>query len=96
MTFFFVQYCFVGVFAVTSYKGMLVVCLFLGISKGIRTVYMTLVIPTYVPIERLASASGLQMVTNGLFLLILGPVVGKYQHFCDVIENKFVFNFRCN
>lgn len=66
-----------GVFAVHSYHGMLMVCLALGIAKGIRTVYMYLVIPTHVPIERLAAASGLQMVVNGIFLMSLGPIVGK-------------------
>lgn len=48
----------------------------LGIAKGIRTVYMALVIPTYVPIEKLASASGLQMMINGLCILLGGPVIG--------------------
>lgn len=48
----------------------------LGIAKGIRTVYMSLVIPTYVPLEKLASASGLQMMINGMCILLGGPVIG--------------------
>lgn len=55
---------------------MLGVAVALGIAKGVRSVYMGLVIPSYIPIERLASASGIQMVSNSIFLLILGPILG--------------------
>lgn len=68
---------YVGVFAVSTYQGMLCVCIALGLAKGVRTVYMSLVIPTHVPIERLAAASGLQMVINGAVLMIFGPIVGE-------------------
>lgn len=57
---------------------MLCVCIAMGLAKGVRTVYMSLVIPTHVPIERLAAASGLQMVMNGAVLIIFGPIVGEY------------------
>lgn len=56
---------------------MLVVAVALGVSKGVRTVYMTLVIPSYVPIERLPSASGIQMVVNGILLMAFGPLIGQ-------------------
>lgn len=56
---------------------MLVVAVLLGIAKGLRTVYVALVIPAHVPIERLASASGLQMVLNGCLFLLCGPAMGK-------------------
>lgn len=62
---------------VSNYKSMLFVCVALGIAKGVRTVYMQLVIPSHVPLERLAAAGGLQMVVNGLVIMSLGPVVGK-------------------
>lgn len=62
---------------VSSYRAMLFVCVGLGVAKGVRTVYMQLVIPSHVPIERLASAAGLQMVVNGLVIIVLGPVVGS-------------------
>lgn len=51
---------------------------FLGIAKGFRTVYMTLLVPSYVPIEKLANASGMQMAGNGLALLIGGPLLGTW------------------
>lgn len=66
-----------GLLLFTDYTSLLGVALALGIAKGVRTVYMSLVIPSYVPIERLASASGLQMMMNGVFILIGGPALGK-------------------
>lgn len=62
----------------TTYTDMVIVTTALGVAKGVRTVYMSLVIPSYIPIERLASASGIQMFTNGVFMMLLGPVLGKY------------------
>ncbi|KAF2904364.1 hypothetical protein ILUMI_01822 [Ignelater luminosus] len=60
----------------SEFGALLGVAAGLGIAKGVRTVYMTLVIPNYVPIERLASASGLQMMVNGFLILAGGPVLG--------------------
>ncbi|XP_014255063.1 monocarboxylate transporter 9-like isoform X2 [Cimex lectularius] len=61
---------------VYSYWDVLIVGLALGIAKGFRTVYMSLVIPNHVPLEKLPSASGLQTVLNGILLLTFGPIVG--------------------
>lgn len=61
-----------------SYGFMLVVAAVLGMTKGVRTVYVSLVIPAHVPIERLASASGLQMMLNGCLFLLCGPSLGKF------------------
>lgn len=55
---------------------MLFVMILLGIARGVRTVYMNVIIPDHVPIERLAAASGLQMVANGIFLLLFGSILG--------------------
>ncbi|KAK5644014.1 hypothetical protein RI129_007859 [Pyrocoelia pectoralis] len=63
-----------------SYAVFMIVALGIGVAKGIRTVYWTLVIPDYVPIKMLPSATGFHMVLNGFFLLIGGPILGKY-HF---------------
>nr|CAD7399970.1 unnamed protein product [Timema poppensis] len=60
-----------------TFKSLLVVAVAIGVAKGVRTVYTSLVIPSYVPIERLASASGLQMVGNGIVLMVFGPLIGK-------------------
>lgn len=59
-----------------SYDALIGVMVSLGVAKGLRTVYWVLVIPDYVPLERLPAANGLQSVTNGLIFMILGPGVG--------------------
>lgn len=53
------------------------VVFFFGMSKGVRAVFMPLVIPNYVPLDKLPSALGLQNVMNGIFLMLLGPLIGK-------------------
>ncbi|XP_014288980.1 monocarboxylate transporter 13 isoform X2 [Halyomorpha halys] len=61
---------------VSGWTQTLIACSIIGLAKGFRTVYMGLVIPSYVPLEKLASATGLQTVLNGLFLLAAGPILG--------------------
>ncbi|KZC08122.1 Monocarboxylate transporter 2 [Dufourea novaeangliae] len=61
---------------VDRYTSTLFVAVGLGASKGIRSVYMSLVIPDYVPIDRLPNASGIQMIVNGVILLTIGPMLG--------------------
>lgn len=53
------------------------VAISLGVAKGVRNVYMSIVIPSYIPLDRLASASGIQMFANGLAMMFLGPVLGE-------------------
>lgn len=59
-----------------TYTWGLIVAVIIGAGKGLRTIFMALVIPSYVPLERLPAASGLQLATSGLLFIILGPVVG--------------------
>lgn len=59
-----------------NYTDLMIVGVCMGIAKGIRTVYMLLVIPEQVPIEKVGSASGIRMVSNAVVLLCLGPIVG--------------------
>ncbi|RZF34268.1 hypothetical protein LSTR_LSTR010242 [Laodelphax striatellus] len=54
----------------------LVVFIALGIGRGFRALFRALVVPNHVPIEKLASASGLQTALNGVFLITFGPVLG--------------------
>lgn len=55
----------------------LLVAVIIGAGKGLRTIFLALVIPSYVPLERLPAASGLQLATSGILFLLLGPVVGR-------------------
>ncbi|KAB0798940.1 hypothetical protein PPYR_06820 [Photinus pyralis] len=60
-----------------QYEFFVGVALAIGVAKGVRTVYWTLVLPDYVPLKMLPSATGMHMVLNGLFLFIGGPILGK-------------------
>lgn len=70
---------------------MLAVCCLLGAAKGVRTVYMQLVIPAHVPIERLAAAAGLQMVVNGAVIMVLGPLMGAIRDWSGTYERCVLF-----
>lgn len=59
-----------------SFLSVLMVAIGLGLAKGIRSVYMTLVVPSHVPIHKLPSASGIQMLINGVILTCAGPILG--------------------
>jgi hypothetical protein len=67
-----------GLLFARSYQGILFVAAGLGMAKGVRSVYMSLVVPNYIPLERLPAASGIQMVTNGFLLLSMGSLVGEF------------------
>ncbi|XP_063229799.1 monocarboxylate transporter 13-like [Bacillus rossius redtenbacheri] len=60
----------------TTFVSLVLVSVALGVAKGVRTVYMSLVIPESVPLEKLASASGMQMVVNAVIFLTCGPFIG--------------------
>lgn len=60
-----------------KYYVVLLVAVMIGFGKGLRTVFMALVIPTHVPLHKLPGASGIQLITAGMVYLSLGPVVGK-------------------
>lgn len=76
--------------AFSEYSHLLGVGVALGIAKGIRTVYWTLVIPAYVPIEKLAAASGIQMVVNGIFIILGGPVLGVIRDITGSYKNCII------
>ncbi|XP_017110895.1 uncharacterized protein LOC108134900 isoform X2 [Drosophila elegans] len=59
-----------------SYSLILGSFVWIGLCKGVRTIFWPLIIPGYVPLNRLPGASGLQLLISGLFTLIGGPFVG--------------------
>lgn len=61
-----------------TYSVVLLVAVMIGFGKGLRTVFMALVIPTHVPLHKLPGATGIQLLTAGVAYLTLGPFVGKY------------------
>ncbi|CAG9765433.1 unnamed protein product [Ceutorhynchus assimilis] len=70
-----------------TYIWSLVVAVIIGAGKGLRTIFIALVIPSYVPLEKLPAASGLQLATSGILFIILGPVVGWVR---DAVNNYVV------
>lgn len=65
-----------------TYTISLLVAVIIGAGKALRTIFMALVIPSYVSLERLPAASGLQLATSGLLFIVLGPIVGKQNRKC--------------
>ncbi|CAH0397565.1 unnamed protein product [Chilo suppressalis] len=59
-----------------KYQVVLLVAVMIGFGKGLRTVFMALVIPTHVPLHKLPGASGIQLLTAGIVYLVMGPIVG--------------------
>ncbi|XP_026463104.1 monocarboxylate transporter 13-like isoform X1 [Ctenocephalides felis] len=59
-----------------SYYQVLAVCAILGLVKGASTVYMFLILPSCLPVEKLAAAGGVMMLGCGVFLMTFGPVMG--------------------
>lgn len=74
----------IGRFIVTlthSFNVILAMFVLIGFGKGFRTIFSPLIIASYVPLNRLPAASGLQLISNGIFSLCMGPVLGKfYKH----------------
>ncbi|KAK4887735.1 hypothetical protein RN001_004006 [Aquatica leii] len=52
------------------------ISILLGLAKGGRAVYQSLVLPEYVSIETLPVATGFVMILNGVLSLALGPLIG--------------------
>ncbi|XP_025835434.1 monocarboxylate transporter 9-like isoform X1 [Agrilus planipennis] len=61
---------------VQGFTLLLVSAVCMGIFRGLRTIYMNLVIPSYVPLEKLPGASGIQLFLNGIMFLVGGPILG--------------------
>ncbi|XP_050306994.1 uncharacterized protein LOC126743812 isoform X2 [Anthonomus grandis grandis] len=70
-----------------TYIWGLIVAVLIGTGKGLRTIFIALVIPSYVPLERLPAASGLQLATSGLLFVALGPVIGWIR---DAVDNYVI------
>lgn len=72
-----------------SYTAILAAFCWIGVGKGLRTVFMALVIPSYVPLHRLPAASGLQLVFAGVFYFLVGPLVGMQP--CSLLTNRITY-----
>ncbi|XP_044255845.1 monocarboxylate transporter 13-like [Tribolium madens] len=59
-----------------NYNTLLAIAVVLGCAKGLRKVYMWLVVPDYVPLEKLPTASGIDLFLRGVCILTGGALVG--------------------
>ncbi|XP_058459541.1 uncharacterized protein LOC131435547 isoform X2 [Malaya genurostris] len=80
-----------GILVARSFQEIIIVAFFLGVSKGVRTVYMSLVIPSYIPIKRLPSAASIQMMVNGIILMTIGPLVGLIRDLSGNYSKSILF-----
>lgn len=56
----------------------------IGLNKGLRTIFIALVIPSHVPLNKLPGATGIQLLFAGLFYLTAGPIIGKFIAFFKI------------
>jgi hypothetical protein len=59
----------------------------IGLAKGIKAVYQSVIIPKFVPLEKLPAANGLNMLLTGCVSLTLGPVIGVVHD----LNNSYVY-----
>ncbi|XP_017872466.1 PREDICTED: uncharacterized protein LOC108620104 [Drosophila arizonae] len=76
----------------TNFYVMISIFLWLGLNKAFRTVFWSLIIPSYVPLKRLPAAAGLQLLMSGTFSMVFGPMIGLI-HSTPVVLN--CFNMLC-
>ncbi|KAK5644012.1 hypothetical protein RI129_007857 [Pyrocoelia pectoralis] len=60
---------------------ILTISILLGLAKGSRAVYQSLVLPEYINIERLPVAMGFLMILNGGLSIAVGPIIGFVHDF---------------
>lgn len=53
-------------------------CAIIGLAKGVKAVFQSLILPKYIEFDKLAAATGLSMVINGILSLTMGPLIGKF------------------
>lgn len=72
------------------------VALIIGIAKGMKAVFQTLIIPDYVSLDRLPAAYGMQMVCNGILSIAIGPLIGKELCSISLFYIYFLILFYCS
>jgi hypothetical protein len=65
-----------------NYNAVLVLGVWFGMCRGVRSVFMPLLIPSFVPVDRLPAALSLFMFQTAIYFAIFGPFLGElnFQH----------------
>lgn len=61
----------------TDYTALMVTLVISGFFRGATLINFMLTISEHCSLEKLPAAFGLHMVAKGLFIVALGPVIGK-------------------
>ncbi|XP_031341180.1 monocarboxylate transporter 13-like isoform X1 [Photinus pyralis] len=62
---------------------ILTISILVGLAKGARAVFQSLVLPEYINIERLPVATGFLMILNGVLSIAIGPIIGFVHDYTD-------------
>ncbi|KAG5861021.1 hypothetical protein JTB14_024431 [Gonioctena quinquepunctata] len=73
-----------------SHVVVYVACSLIGLTKGTRAVFQSVIIPEVVPLENIPAANGINMLFNGAVSLVVGPIIGE--NFIMYILEKRKFN----
>ncbi|XP_017110901.1 monocarboxylate transporter 6 [Drosophila elegans] len=79
----------------TNFYVMMGIFLWLGLNKAFRTVFWSLIIPSYVPLKRLPAAAGLQLLMSGTFSMIFGPLIGVVRDHTSYAVTLNLLNALC-
>lgn len=74
-----------------SYTSTVFAASILGMARGITNVYWNVVITNAVPISRLSSALGLQMVTGSILLVSMGFLIGLLRDMSGNYLSSIIF-----
>ncbi|XP_076636506.1 monocarboxylate transporter 9-like [Colletes latitarsis] len=85
----------------SSYVTVVCVALIIGIAKGTKAVFQTLIISDYVPLKKLPAAFGMQMACSGILSIAIGPIIGLVHdsmnsyvaalHFTSILSLSCIF-----
>ncbi|EDV30077.1 uncharacterized protein Dana_GF15995, isoform D [Drosophila ananassae] len=79
----------------TNFYAMVGIFLWLGLNKAFRTVFWSLIIPSYVPLKRLPAAAGLQLLMSGTFSMVFGPLIGLVKDQTSYAVTLNILNALC-
>ncbi|KAH8287739.1 hypothetical protein KR054_012293 [Drosophila jambulina] len=79
----------------SNFYCMMAIFLWLGLNKAFRTVFWSLIIPSYVPLKRLPAAAGLQLLMSGTFSMVFGPLIGLIRDYTSYAVTLNLLNALC-
>ncbi|XP_055370814.1 monocarboxylate transporter 5-like [Condylostylus longicornis] len=75
-----------------SFNIVLLMFIIMGAGKSWRTIFLNLVIASHIELNRLPAAQGLQLMTQGIFALACGPIVGLVRDATNYTVTIYILN----